>query len=430
MWRSLEAVASVEPGIYIDKLLYLLCKHGYILQMLIYAYGNYHTLDGQTWSFKKRYIAVSDGSIINKLGHLMSKRDIQNTLSLKDDDDIQRTIRVNRFILSSFIEKKPPIGYHADHIDEEKSEDNSLSNLQWLTPSDNNRKKRNNIRDRRSGLPVVYVYKKDMPIEFPSVLVASKKTGISQRSITRSCIKTMNDGIQTDVYWRYDTSKIEQTFLEDEIWIDPLMKDGSLYPKDINIKVSSAGRIMWVKPIIRIFDSKTLNTERDIGKETRASITIFNERRMLHELICSSFHGPAPFEGAIVRHLNDIYTDCHKDNLAWGTRLENAQDAISNNRLKTTKVIIDDNEFETMSSAAEYLNISLGYLSEVCKKEKTTIFSSDFFTIKVYKIDDKIFHKREDLANEYKLSISQARTLERKGKIAKTYIRTIDHKYK
>ena len=57
--------------------------------MLLYARGIYHAFDGQTWSFKKRYIAVSDGSIINKMGHLMSKKDIQNTLSLKDDDDIQ-----------------------------------------------------------------------------------------------------------------------------------------------------------------------------------------------------------------------------------------------------------------------------------------------------------------------------------------------------
>lgn len=213
-----------------------------------------------------------------------------------------------------------------------------------------------------------------MPIEFPSILFASEKTGISQRSITRSCIKTMTEGIQTDVYWKYDMSKLEQTVLEGEMWIDPLMKDGSVYPKDTNIKVSSAGRIMWVTPVIRIFDSITLNTERDIDRETRASIKIFHDRRMLHELICSSFHGPAPFEGAVVRHLNDIYTDCHKDNLAWGTRLENAQDAISNNRLKTIQIRIDDKDFETMSSAADYLNISLGYLSEVCKKRKNRFF--------------------------------------------------------
>ncbi|AGE52763.1 hypothetical protein PBCVCZ2_164L [Paramecium bursaria Chlorella virus CZ-2] len=398
--------------------------------MLLYAYGNYHAFDGQTWSFKKRYIAVSDGSIINKMGHLMSKKDIQNTMSLKDDDDILRSIRVNRFILSSFIEQKPPAGHHADHIDEENPEDNSLNNLQWLTPGDNNRKKRKNTRDRRSSLPVIFVSKTDMPIEFPSILFASEKTGISQRSITRSCIKTMTEGIQTDVYWKYDTSKLEQTDLEGEIWVDPLMKDGSVYPKDTNIKVSSAGRIMWVTPVIRIFDSMTLNTERDIDRETRASIKIFHDRRMLHELICSSFHGPAPFEEAVVRHLNDIYTDCHKDNLAWGTRLQNAQDAISNNRLKTIKIIIDDKEFETMSSAANYLNISVGYLSEVCKKEKTTTFSSDFFTIKVYKIDDIFFYKREDLANDYKISISQARTLEHKGKITTSYIKTIDSKCK
>ena len=62
----------------------------------------------------------------------MSKKDIQNTMSLKDDDDILRSIRVNRFILSSFIEQKPPAGHHAGHIDEEKPEDNSLDVLVYL----------------------------------------------------------------------------------------------------------------------------------------------------------------------------------------------------------------------------------------------------------------------------------------------------------
>jgi hypothetical protein len=74
----------------------------------------------------------------------------QNTISLKDDGDELRTIRVNRFILSSFIEDKPPVGYHADHIDEEKPNDNSLTNLQWLSVPENMIKKRTPIRESTS----------------------------------------------------------------------------------------------------------------------------------------------------------------------------------------------------------------------------------------------------------------------------------------
>lgn len=123
--------------------------------MITYAKGLYHSLEGSTWTFYKRYVAVSNGTIINIRGHIMKIRKNQNTLSLKDDDDITRTIRVNRFILSSFICDKPPQGYHADHIDEESPDDNSLSNLQWLSVPDNNIKKRKPIRERHSCIPVI-----------------------------------------------------------------------------------------------------------------------------------------------------------------------------------------------------------------------------------------------------------------------------------
>jgi len=399
--------------------------------MITYAKGLYHSIEGPTWSFYKRYIAVSNGTIINIKGHVMKIKKNQNTISLKDDGDELRTIRVNRFILSSFIEDKPPVGYHADHIDEEKPNDNSLTNLQWLSVPENMIKKRTPIRERYSCIPVVRIDMYGNNHEFPSVLKASKETDISQRSIDRSCYRNQ-DGlcyITTDgSYWQYDISKLDQDMLENEEWIEPLKKDGSSYPDDTNIKISSMGRIMWIKPVVRIFDSVSLNTERDNAKQTRAQITLYHERRQFHELICTSFHGPSPFTGAIVRHLNDEYLDCRKDNLRWGTRKENGNDAIINNRLKKTIVTIDDIEFETMTSAAEYLNISTGYLSEICKKEKKTTFSSDFFTVDVYVCEDKIFFKREDLAKERGITISQARTLQRKGEIQIRSIKTIELK--
>ena len=93
-----------------------------------------------------------------------------------------------------------------------------------------------------------------------------------------------------------------------------------------------------------------------------------------------------------------------------------------------TAITIDDIVFRTMTSAAEYLNISTGYLSEICKKENKTTFSSDFFTVDAYMWKDKIFLKREDLAIENNISISQARTLQRKGEIKIRVIKTIDLK--
>lgn len=399
--------------------------------MLIYARGLYHSLEGHTWSFNKRYISRSDGIIMNTKGHILKIRQKQNTLSLIDDDDIVRIIRVNRFILSSFIDEKPPIGYHADHIDEERPTDNSLNNLQWLSIPDNNKKKRKPIRERRSCVPIIRIGTDGKVYEFPSVLKAADETGIDQSSINRSCFKNLN-GLchftRCGSFWKYDVSKLVQKSLDNEKWVNPLMKNGLSYSKNTNIKVSSMGRIMWVQPIVRIFDSVSLNTERSNALQTRASITIFYETRQLHELICTTFHGPSPFEGAIVRHLNDNYLDCRIDNLKWGTRKDNGNDAIINNKMKTTIITIDKIEFKTMTSAAKYLNISTGYLSEICSRENKTTFSSSFFTVNTYVWKGKTFFKRADLARENKISIGQARALQRTGDIQICAIKTIDLK--
>ena len=52
----------------------------------------------------------------------------------------------------------------------------------------------------------------------------------------------------------------------------------------------------------------------------------------VHQEVAKAFIGPSPFEGAVVRHLNDIPTDNRVENLAWGTRFENQQDAVRNGR--------------------------------------------------------------------------------------------------
>lgn len=43
----------------------------------------------------------------------------------------------------------------------------------------------------------------------------------------------------------------------------------------------------------------------------------------IHRLVCEAFHGPAPFEGAVVLHLDEDATNNRPDNLRWGTMREN-----------------------------------------------------------------------------------------------------------
>lgn len=52
----------------------------------------------------------------------------------------------------------------------------------------------------------------------------------------------------------------------------------------------------------------------------------------VHRLVCEHFHGPPPSPLHCVRHLNGVQTDCHKDNLAWGTPAENCADIITHRK--------------------------------------------------------------------------------------------------
>ena len=53
----------------------------------------------------------------------------------------------------------------------------------------------------------------------------------------------------------------------------------------------------------------------------------------VHRLVLMSFVGPCP-KGQETRHLNDIKTDNRLNNLAWGTRQQNAEDKRRNCRLR------------------------------------------------------------------------------------------------
>ena len=45
--------------------------------------------------------------------------------------------------------------------------------------------------------------------------------------------------------------------------------------------------------------------------------------RKVHQLVCEAFHGPRPFDGAVVIHINEDAHDNRPENLKWGTQKEN-----------------------------------------------------------------------------------------------------------
>lgn len=71
-------------------------------------------------------------------------------------------------------------------------------------------------------------------------------------------------------------------------------------------------------------------SDRKGGAYRGGNISIDGERVNfdLHVFVCETFHGPKPSPLHEVRHLNGDGTDNRAENLAWGTKTENAQDII------------------------------------------------------------------------------------------------------
>ena len=58
----------------------------------------------------------------------------------------------------------------------------------------------------------------------------------------------------------------------------------------------------------------------------RLTVNGVRKKYRVHRLVCLSFNGPPPSENHEVRHLDGIKTNNNIENLAWGTKSENAMD--------------------------------------------------------------------------------------------------------
>jgi hypothetical protein len=59
------------------------------------------------------------------------------------------------------------------------------------------------------------------------------------------------------------------------------------------------------------------------------NMTVNGKGYQAHLLLCSTFHGPRPFPGAVVLHKDDKYDDVCADDVRWGTQRENATEALA-----------------------------------------------------------------------------------------------------
>ena len=109
-------------------------------------------------------------------------------------------------------------------------------------------------------------------------------------------------------------------------------------PSVPQIMASTLGRIM-VKPMVGITPSGGIRSysckptfgmedtsatgRQDSPKRRIIRIGRFRKNFKIHRLVCEAFHGAAPFESAIVLHLDEDPSNNQPGNLRWGTRKEN-----------------------------------------------------------------------------------------------------------
>lgn len=100
-------------------------------------------------------------------------------------------------------------------------------------------------------------------------------------------------------------------------------------PSAPSILASSEGRIM-VAPYWAEMPNGGLRSyggEPRFGVWNKADgrfvISLSGKTYKVHQLICEAFNGAAPFEGAVVMHLDENAANNRPSNLGWGTQKEN-----------------------------------------------------------------------------------------------------------
>jgi hypothetical protein len=106
-------------------------------------------------------------------------------------------------------------------------------------------------------------------------------------------------------------------------------------PSKQGITASSLGRIKLPDSVATLPNGgiRKYQPKPTFGVKTKASKTARHEYMGLsnkkfgtmkvHRLVCEAFHGPAPFERAVVLHLDENALNNRPENLQWGTQKEN-----------------------------------------------------------------------------------------------------------
>ena len=113
----------------------------------------------------------------------------------------------------------------------------------------------------------------------------------------------------------------------DEVWRSVPSLDG--------VKASSLGRILLPQRISKMPNGgeRKYSPKPRFGKPKKSSksakhvyLGIYTRHYgniKVHKAVCEAFHGPKPFDGAVVIHIDEDATNNRPENLMWGSQKEN-----------------------------------------------------------------------------------------------------------
>ena len=77
----------------------------------------------------------------------------------------------------------------------------------------------------------------------------------------------------------------------------------------------------------RHYKTKWINGSKRRAKKTSRhlyyGVLYRGKNYKIHRLVCEAFHGPSPFDGAVVIHEDEDALNNRPENLRWGTQKEN-----------------------------------------------------------------------------------------------------------